>query len=224
MNFLDLCKRVRSECGISGIGPASVNNQTGEMARIVGWVASAYNDIQMKRPNWLWMKGEFSFQTTPNEGIYTSLQAGIATRFLGWDILSLSTYNTASGVSDSAFLQYVPYPDFRDAFLVGSVIKGKPFNFSVAPNKNLVLNPISDLVHTVNGEYYKSNQFLTGNMDEPELPEQYHEAIVYRAMMKYARYEAAGEIYGDAEKEYRRIIFQMEIHELPTIAAAQTLE
>jgi hypothetical protein len=224
MNFLDLCKRVRSECGISGNGPLSVNNQTGESARIVGWVASAYGDIQMKRPNWLWMKGSFSFNTTPNEGIYTSGQAGIVSRFLAWDILSLSVYSQASGVSDAAFLQYVPYPDFRDAFLTGTPIRGKPFNFSVAPNKNLVINPISDQVHTVSGEYYKSNQFLTGNMDIPEMPEQYHEAIVYRAMMKYGRYEAAGEIYGDAEKEYKRIINQMELHELPSIVAAQTLE
>lgn len=224
MTFLELCKRVRSECGISGLGPSSVNNQTGESGRIVAWVASAYNDIQMKRPNWLWMKGSFSFQTSANDGIYTSADAGIVSRFLAWDILSLSIYNTASGVSDAAYLQFVPYPEFRDAFLVGTPIKGKPFNFSVAPNKNLLLNPIPELIHTVSGEYYKSNQSLTGNTDTPELPEQYHEAIVYRAMMKYARYEAAGEIYGDAEKEYRRIIYQMELHELPTIVAAQTLE
>jgi len=36
MNFLQLAQRVRQEAGISGDGPVSVVNQTGEMKRVVG--------------------------------------------------------------------------------------------------------------------------------------------------------------------------------------------
>ena len=46
MNFLSLCQRLRSEARIPGTGPSSVTGQTGELAKIVEWITTAYEDIQ----------------------------------------------------------------------------------------------------------------------------------------------------------------------------------
>ncbi len=42
MNFLSLCQRLRSEARIPGTGPSSVTGQTGELAKIVEWITTAY--------------------------------------------------------------------------------------------------------------------------------------------------------------------------------------
>ena len=79
--YLEICKRVRQEAGIAGTGPASVLNQTGEYKRVVDWVASAWEDLQNKRSDWLWMQGDFTFVTIASQDSYTPVEAGIATRF-----------------------------------------------------------------------------------------------------------------------------------------------
>jgi hypothetical protein len=224
MTFLELCQRVRQECGISGTGPLTVLNQSGEMKRIVDWVNQSWKDLQIKRTNWLWMRGAFTVNTVSGTGEYTKADAGIAARFLQWDRLSFSIYKTASGLSDEVPLPYMDYILFRSAYLTGTRLTGKPYCFTLSPSGQVLLAPIPNDIYTVTGEYFKTPQPLAADADQPEMPETYHDAIVYRAMMKYARYEAAGEIYADAEKDYKRIIYQLELNQLPTIGAAETLE
>ena len=49
MTFLELCRRLAREVDASGSGPSAVTGQTGENRRIVDWVASAWQDIQLQR-------------------------------------------------------------------------------------------------------------------------------------------------------------------------------
>jgi len=48
-------------------------------------------------------------------------------------------------------------------------------------------------------------------------------AIVYRAMMYYAGYEAAPEVLSRGDFEYRRLYSRMEIDQLPTIVSGPPL-
>ena len=43
--FLELCKRLRAEAGLSGSGPSTVINQTGHYGNVVRWVQQAYSLI-----------------------------------------------------------------------------------------------------------------------------------------------------------------------------------
>ena len=52
MNFLEIAKRVRQECGISGDGPTNVAGQIGIYAKIVNWVLVAHEEIQRRSDAW----------------------------------------------------------------------------------------------------------------------------------------------------------------------------
>ena len=63
MNFLALVNRARSECGVSGVALASLSGLATEDARIKNWVAEAWHDIQLHKPDWNWMRKPVSFTT-----------------------------------------------------------------------------------------------------------------------------------------------------------------
>jgi len=48
-------------------------------------------------------------------------------------------------------------------------------------------------------------------------------AIVYRALMLYARYEAAGEIYQDAMVNYQRFLRRIQLNQLPGMTVAEPI-
>lgn len=223
MTFLELCQRVRQEAGISGTGPSSVVSQSGENKRIVDWVNSAWEDIQLARPDWFWMRSDFSFQTVVDQYAYTPVQAGIASRFSNWDTDSISTYLTSTGVADESGLNYIDYASYRDQFLTGVQTASRPIACSISPVLSLLIGYRPNAVYTVHGEYFKAPQTLSAGTDTPEMPSQFHMAIVYRALMLYARYEAAAEIYSDAELNYRRLIKRIELSQLPDISTAVAL-
>lgn len=225
MTFLELCKRVRQEAGISGSGPSTVVGQSGELKRVVDWTASAYEDLQIEREDWRWMRGSFSFQTTANDRDYTSVEAGIASRFSHWHLDRIKSYKTATGINSQVVLGHLSYEEWASRYDVGSLTTtpGQPLLCAAANDNKLLLAPVPNGIYTISGEYQKSPQLLTVDADTPELPTQYHLAIVYRALMMYARYDAAGEIYNDALANYQRIMRPLERLQLPEIGFAGPL-
>ena len=222
MNYLQLAQRLRQEVGIAGTGPSAVTNQTGELKRLVDWIATSWDDIQRLRNDWNWLKGTFSFTTTANDDRYTSAEAGIASRFDHWDENMVRVYS--SSVNDETELVFLPYEDWRAIYRVGTQSPSRPVHFSYDPaTKDLLLGYKPDAVYTISGEYFKNIQTLDDDADEPEMPAKYHMAIVYKAMMKYARYNAAGEIYDDAKIEYNKIRAELEGRELPQTLMAGPL-
>ncbi len=220
MDFLTLVKRLRQEAGIAGSGPQSVTLQTGELKRLVDWVASAWVDIQIAKTNWLWMVGEFSFVTTPGKRDYTAAEAGIASRFSMW---APRTVRMGLTENDEQLLQPLSYDEYRAIYLTGPQPQSRPVALAVSPAQKLLLGYVPNDAFTVRGEYQKSPQYLALDTDVPEMPGQFHEAIVYMALMKFARYMAAGEIYEDAASNYQRIMNQLMVHQLPMITEAETL-
>lgn len=221
MNFLQLCQRVARECGVSGTGPATVVSQTGEAGRVVNWTASAWNDVQLARPDWYWMRGTFSFTTTPSDRTYSSTDAGIASRFSTWDMDSMRCYQTSQ--NDEMSLSWMDYETFRNSYIIGAQTVSRPIVASIDPQQNLLLGPTPNLAYTISGEYVKAPQDLALDADTPEMPAQYRLAIVYRAMMMYARFTSAPEIYDDALQNYKRYLRLLEIHQLPTVELAGAL-
>jgi len=221
MNFLQLCQRVAREVGVPGTGPASVSSQTGELARIVNWVRTAWEDVQTDRPDWLWMRDSFSFVTTLSDRQYSPADCGIATRFSSWDSESLRIYRQSQ--NDEMALYWMPYAEFRATYIVGPQTTNQPLHATLATNRDLLLGPTPDDAYTINGEYRKSPQELAADADEPEIPSEYHMMIVYRAMMMYARYNSAPEIYEDAAANYKRIKSRLEWNQLPDVDTAGTL-
>ena len=72
LNFLQLCQKLRQEAGISGSGPLTTVNQTGELYRVVDWVQQSYNDIQEKHDDWNFLRFTFNLPLTIGQSVYSS--------------------------------------------------------------------------------------------------------------------------------------------------------
>ncbi len=63
MDYLSLCQRLRKEAGVSGDGPATVVGQTSMYDKLVGWIDTAWQEMQTSRPDWLFMNKQFNFDS-----------------------------------------------------------------------------------------------------------------------------------------------------------------
>lgn len=193
------------------------------MGRIVNWVISAYEMIQMQRPNWNWLRTEFEFNTTANKADYTPLEAGIATRFSQWDVDTINSYRTSVGISNEFELGELLYRKYRSLYLTGPQPAGTPICFSIAPDQKLYLGPKPDGEFTVSGQYWKTPQQLAVDADTPEMPAQFHELIVWQALEAYGLYESAGEVIARAQKNIRFYMGRLELNQLPDVQIAAPL-
>lgn len=222
--LLQLVNQVREECDVSRAGDLTMlSGVTGESLRIKNWVIRSWREIQMMQSRWRWMRAAYSFTTTANDGSYTSVQAGISSRFGLWDETYCSVYLTASGVNDQLELGWMDYEDFRSIYLTGTQTDSRPQHFTIGDANELLVGPKPDsALYTITGHYYKSPQELSADTDEPELPEQ-HDVIAFRAMKKYARFNAATEIYAEAEREERRGLRALHAKYLPAFQFGDAL-
>lgn len=218
MNYLQLCQRLRSEAGVSGSGPSGVTGQTGFHLKLVEWVASAYQDIQNQHDNWLFLQEDFSFSTTIGTRAYTPLDAGISDleRWKRNEYGDMRCYSSV-GVQDEQSLDYIPWENYKPIYLFGTnrTASGRPTYFSVKPNKTLDLHHVPDQIYTINGEYFQTPDIMSGNLDEPVFPSNFHMIIVWRALMMYGAYDAADEKYVQGKNEYRKLLKKIEADQLP---------
>lgn len=219
MNYLQLCQTVRELAGIPGTGPTSVAGQSGELRRLCNWVAQAWNEIQLKRADWLWMWDDTSFDTTAGKSIYAPVADLGLTRFARWKECSFSIYLKSSGKGAEVDLGHWQYNSFKGDYLYGTkaTATGQPDAIAIAPNRSLILGLIPDAVYTVEGEYYKSTQVLAADSDTPEMPEIYHMAIVHKALIKYGAYEAAGEVVQEQITNLSAVMNRLEQDQLPEV-------
>lgn len=222
MNFLEICKRVRQESGISGTGPVTVVSQTGEFEKIVGWVLSAYQDVQNRHANWNFMRFDFSFPTIAATSTYLPSAVSLA-EHAKWELRDMRTYLAATGVSDENRLTYIPWSKLKAHRLIGVVQSGKPVEFAVRPDKSLVFWPTPDAVYTTTGEYWKRAQTMAANADEPLIPDEFHMIIVWGAVRYYAGDQGAAELFALADANYTRMMRALEIDQLPAVEMAGAL-
>lgn len=222
MNFLQICQRTRQECSISGSGPVTVVNQTGEMKKIVDWVLTAYEDIQGMYSTWNFLRFDFSFPTIASSSTYLPSAVNL-TELAKWKEDSLRIYLTATGVSDEQRLWPQDWTSFKDFRLIGVIPTGKPSEFSIRPDKSIVLYQTPNDIYTVVGEYFKRPQTMSANADEPLIPSQFHMAVVWKAAMYYAADQGASELYATAEREFKRVMRRLKRDQLPFISIAGAL-
>jgi hypothetical protein len=227
MNFLQLVQRLHTETGRQGTAPSTTTGQTGMNARLVNWINTAYEEIQSLHESWLFRIGEFSFSTIASTQNYTA--AGVSlTDFSQWkydpDHNNLSGIRLYSAEADEQDLVFVPWEDFRTNYKYGSSrsIESRPTIFSIKPNMSMDLWAIPDAVYTVNGEYIKDTDVLSGNTDSPLFLD-YNMIIVWKALMYYGAYEGAPEVYAFGENQYGKLLNSLERTQLPQLLYGASL-
>lgn len=224
MNLLQLVNQTRVECGVSGPALSTAQSQTGESGRIVAWVVQAWTDLQTSKEDWLFMREGFNFNTTADVWEYSATAAGLS-NFGNWKRDSFRCSTAGQDYRDEQLLNYMEWTTFRNLYRYANMrnTKARPVVVSIKPNKDLAFGSIPDAVYVIDGEYYTQPVTLSADSDTPLLPARFHMAIVYRAMMYYAGYEAAPEVMARGEFEYRRLYMRMEIDQLPTLISGPPL-
>jgi hypothetical protein len=223
VNFLQLCQRAASECGVSQTGPSDTISQTGRLAQIVKWVNTGWMDIQTRHDNWKFMRSSFTVATTSGDGkyLYTDCTDTVASAtisaFRCWVPDTFKIYLTSAGSDSETELEFIDFQDWYRRFNTGAQQNSYPTYFTIDHDMGFLLAPKPDGIYTVRGEYMKSATELSGDSDTPELPTEYHMAIVARAMMKYGRYNAASEVFNDGQAEFLRIMSEMGRTQRPAI-------
>ena len=229
MNYLQLAQRTRQEAGLSGTGPTAVTSQSGDLKRVVDWVSSSYQDIQSRHINWRWLRSRFTFNTVSGTDTYAytavtdSRLTGTITRFSRWwldDEYGMSNtyrYLTSAGSSAQSYLIPISWESFRDLYRFRTQADAVPIYITIDPQNNLVLGPAPDAIYTITGEYQMSPQILAADADTPEMPVQYHMAIVYEAMQRAGSYSGAPDVQSRGVKDGNRLMRQLENDQLPQI-------
>lgn len=224
--YLQLCTYLRSETTDAGTGPTAVTGNTGELARMVKWVADAWTELQQDREDWLWMRKSFTVDTVASDGAYEytdctdTVSAAAISRFARWYTgpEDWKCYLTSTGVSGEYFLPWLEWEDFKRLYRFGTQTNGPPAHVSMDPTQAFVLGPKPDAIYTISGDYQTGPQVMTADGDEPEMPARFHALIVYEAMSKYGGTRVAPEAMLRAVSEGGRLRFALELDQLPRMS------
>lgn len=229
MNFLALAQRLVEKGGMAGSGPATVVGQAGELKRAINFINEAWNDIQLARTDWRWMRASASFSTVSDQATYTPAECGV-TDLESWIMntrqCTFRSYVTSDGVGSEVDLSFQPYDQWRDCFQFGAIrnARSRPLTITVTPNQSIGLGQTPDSAdYTVVGDYYRTPSALVDNTDIPGLPAPFHMLIVYRALMLYAQYEEDEYMRATAERDYTRMMARLVSNQLPEVTLGGAL-
>lgn len=217
MDYLALCNEVKKECHqVADVEMTSVENQRGVLARITKWVNVAYREILNRHEDWKFLYvRDVSFNLSKGKREYSTTYLSLADVRL-WDLRYPNIYETEKGKSDESRLVYIPYDEWVDGYSMGEQVEARPQLVMVYPDNNaLGFHSIPDAEYTVTLGYWKDPPDLVDINDEPVIPARYHDIIVQLALMKYAKWDDAPEIYLTANIEYKRLIGELEDKFLP---------
>lgn len=225
MDYLDLVRKLRRKCRVSGGDPATLQGVLGEeMLRLKDWINEALLQIALMQPDWMWMRAQAAFQTIAGQAEYTAAQTG-ALDVGRWDLNHARCHTTAAGLNDEMMLKPASFEQWRDTWQLGAtrVARSRPIAICALPAGGLGLGPTPLAGYTVSVPYFVAPRQLSADGDIPAMPAAYHMAIVYRAMMFYGASEAAGEVYQEGEAEFRRMAARMMAREAYGFAVGEAL-
>lgn len=223
MNFLQLAQALKRESGLSGAAPGDAGTTVLSEQRLFNWVNWAARDIHLAREDWRWRRGMATLPSTINQ-VNPASAFGL-TDFASWKdankTYSPTAYRIADGNTIERKLAWMTYDNFRQTYFTGGQNSGVVQYWSISPSDEFLLGPAPDSEHFVRADYIKDYTDLVLNADVPTMPARFHMMIVWRALMEYGGFDAAGEVYQRAEKNYQLMwtsLVQSQL-EMPTIQA-----
>ena len=204
MTFLELCKRVRSESGVSG-DIASVTGNTGILAKIVGWVKQAEKEVLRQHTDWkfLWTLSSGNLQ----QGVaqYTTVTLGVPS------FANIAEFRVAGQT-----LRQMAWDYFKQhGFAHNNTAHGQPYAYTVRPDGVLVFNcaPLTALPFEV--EFYREPTWMTEDGSLSAIPEKYLDTVVNQALMYYAQHDEAQSLYTFAQTKFDEALTLLTCEQLP---------
>jgi hypothetical protein len=213
LNYLALCDKLLKETGLSDQGVSSVVGQTGLNKKSVDWINRAWTEIQnLNDWNFLWKTS--SFNTVNGQQNYDPVNNLALSPTLHKWVHSSVRISVTGG---TGYLTYVPWTTWvRTTFS-----SGKPTSFTIRPDNQISFNTLPDAIYTIYFDYYRTPQQLSTNTDELLLAEQFHDAVLYKAILYVAAEQDAPELYQDAQAQLNIRLSAMGVTALPAITLAE---
>lgn len=213
MNYLALCDKLLKETGLSDQGVSSVIGQNGLNKKAVDWINRAWVEIQ-NLSDWEFLWQETTFNTVVNQQDYDPvINLALSPSLDKWIPNSVRiTENNLTG-----YLSYTPWSEWVRA----NFSTGKPTSFTIRPDNKMSFNTLPNAVYTISFDYYRTPQQLSQNTDELLLAEQFHDAVLYKAILYVAAEQDAPELYQDAQSQLNIRLSAMGTSALPTITLAE---
>lgn len=212
MNFLELCKETARISGVIAGLPSFTTVEgslNGRIDQLVGFVNSAWVDLQNERPDWLWMRKTFDEALIANQISYTAANLSL-TRVGKWlpdrpGHCTFTLYDPATGKADEGTLNQIGYDRWRQMYDRGVHDANRPAYWAAAPDGTLKIGPKPDKIYNLTGEYRAAPQELASNADTPEMPEQFHRVIISEAIRLMARSDEAYQALLAENTQYERL-------------------
>ena len=206
--YLELVQDLHVEVGAAGSVPVAVTGLTGEAKRLANWIKRADEFVQLKYVNWKFLRNSFTTNNTTSQSVAT-LDAPTGTRY--WDEKTFTI--TYPGETDKYPIRAVEYDAIKRDILDTS--EGVPDRVIIMPNQSLMFEPVPDGTYTIIADYYVRPTLLAANADVSAIPEEFHRAIIGRAMILYSNFESAPEIKDQGEEIYIEQLALLENDQLP---------
>lgn len=212
--FLELVQDLARDSGTlaGGVNLVTVTTpSSGRADKMIGWIRKAWINIQNERDDWPWMRREFTAPLTIGKARYTAAELGIASRFGQWVgdrptgrgvFRTVTVYDPIEGKADEGQIRQVDYDQWRAMYARGAHDANRPTDWAISQLQEMVFGATPDKPYVVSGEYRLSPQVLRENADVPELPEQYHGAIVWEAMKLLGIADESPQTASSAISEY----------------------
>ena len=206
MTFIDLCRRVRQDSGMSG-DIASVTSQQGQLAKLVTWVQQAEYDIVSSRTDWNFMRGKAAAQLVAGKVEYLPAE------------LDMQPFASVQAVYvDRQPLRQFEFDYLDDMHLKnGGAPVGVPRGFAVTPDNKILFDNQPTQAMPVAIRYCKAAVRLTSNNQISPIPAAHTEVIIQAALMNYARAEQDDYLLRDSTAAYDRHFSHLCSKQLPTI-------
>lgn len=201
MNLLQIVDEVRKEASVSGGTLGTVNNATGETARLVTWVKRAYEELQNMYDDWWFLRKQDTFTTQDGVNIIPK-----PSDLNIWDVSRLFD----NGGAKIDLLEYTGLEHKIDASHTG-----KPYLFYINGDNTLLADRMPDDEYTYTFDYFRVPFEMTQDADEPAFPAQFHRVLVGRALIFYGNYEAAVEVKQQGGEMYQSYLRGLMTNQLP---------
>lgn len=196
MNYLALAQKVHLILRVGeetpGTQPVAVTGQQGVLSEMVQWVREAHRDICIDSTEWTFMRGAGTFALAM--GVRTISKAAMLAAQPTYGKLAPFVTNEGAyvaqvptGMAGAAeqVVAYVPFQKWQGQYDAVPIPTGAPTLFTIAPDQSLEFDAYADRDYTIRANFRKQVVDLTTNTSEPMFDADYHNAIVWWAIVHY---------------------------------------
>lgn len=224
MTYLELVQKAVRKSGATVTEPSTVFGQTGLAFLFVEWVREAWRNIQLERLGLYFRRSrDLTLSLVASTDEYS-----LPNTLESVNLRSLTCHLSNENETPLKFQTYDYWRLYVDKIHANRT-ESKPQYFTFAPDNKLIVWPIPDEAYTVRyegilvpQEFDYEDTAGAGTSDDLEptnLPDQYHDAIVWQAVLYYAMHFEDGTKMAEAQSMFKpfKKYFEERYMDIPTV-------